>query len=151
MFISVSVMPYRSTTRAPVAAAIRSWSCTGSAADPDTSSRAPDSARTSSGSAGSASAIRWYIVGTPNSMVAPSFSSWATPSVVNRPRWRTRAAAAQRAEGAEDQAVHVEQGQAVHQHVVGRPPPRVGEGVQRRGDRTAGITAPLGGPVVPEV
>lgn len=84
-------MPYRSMTRRPVARAIRSWSCTGSAAEPDTSSRAPASAFVSSPAPGPsrASASRWYIVGTPKSMVPPDDSSRATPSVENLPRCRT--------------------------------------------------------------
>jgi hypothetical protein len=86
VFIRVSVIPYRSMTRRPVAAAIRSWSCTGSAAEPDTSSRALPSDFARAGSSGSASAIRWYIVGTPNNIVAPSVNSLATPAVSNLPR-----------------------------------------------------------------
>lgn len=61
------------------------------------------------------------------------------------------AAGPQGAQDPEDEAVHMEQRQAVHQHVVGRPVPGVREGVQVGGDGAPGITTPLGGPVVPEV
>ncbi|CAM5554220.1 hypothetical protein SGLAM104S_03188 [Streptomyces glaucescens] len=151
MFISVSVMPYRSITRRPVAAAIRSWSCTGSAADPETSSRAPVSAFTSSGSPGSASAIRWYIVGTPNSMVAPEFSSAATPSVVNRPRCRTLPP---RRSGPRTPST------SPCTWNSGSPCTSTSSPVHRQASASAsrvaattrrGMTAPFGGPVVPEV
>ena len=42
----------------------------------------------------------------------------------------------QRAEHAEDEAVDVEQRQAVDEMIVGGPPPRLGEAVEIRGDRT---------------
>ncbi len=126
-------MPYRSTTRRPVAAVIRSWSCTGSAAEPDTSSRAPPSALARSVSSTSASASRWYIVGTPNSIVAPAPSSRATPCALNLPRCRT---AAPRRSGPRMPRIarHMEERQPVHEHVVAGPLPGVGQRVQGRGD-----------------
>lgn len=151
MFISVSVMPYRSITRRPVAVAILPWSCTGSAAEPDTSSRAPVSAFTSSGSPVTASAIRWYIVGTPNSMVAPAFSSRATPCVVKRPRCRTEPPRRSGPRVPRTRPCTWNSGSPwtstsspVHCHASASAS-RV-EAIARRG-----MTAPLGGPVVPEV
>ena len=144
MFIRVSVIPYRSMTRRPVAAAIRSWSCTGSAADPDTSSRALARAFASAGSSGRASAIRWYIVGTPNSIVAPSLSSRATPAVFEPTQMPYGSAAAQRAEDAQDQAVHMEERQPVHEDVVAGPLPGVRERVEGGGDGPARDDGALG-------
>ena len=86
-FISVSVIPYRSTTRCPVSSAIRSWSVAGSAAEPDTSSRARPTAAASAGSSAQSAASRWYMVGTPNSIVASRASSAPADAVENRPRW----------------------------------------------------------------
>ncbi len=95
--------------------------------------------------------MRWYMVGTPNSMVAPSVSSRVTPSVLNRPRCRTDPP---RRSGprmpstspctwnsgspctSTSSAVHC-QASASASRVAARA---------RRG-----MTAPLGGPVVPEV
>ncbi|CAM5380139.1 hypothetical protein SALBM311S_06208 [Streptomyces alboniger] len=144
-------MPYRSTTRCPVAVVIRSWSCTGSAADPETSSRARLSALASAGSSGRDSAIRWYIVGTPNSMVAPPVSSRVTPSVVNRPRWRTDPPRRSGPRMPRTRPWTWNSGSPctstsapVHCQASARAS-RVAA-IARRG-----ITAPLGGPVVPEV
>ena len=137
-FISVSVSPYRSTMRCPVTRSIRSCSRAGSAAEPDTKSRARASARASSGSASAASARRWYIVGTPKSIVASPAKLCADglgreASDVAKP-----SSEPDRAEGAKDQAVNVEERQAVDEDVLGRPLPRLGKGVEVRRDRAAG-------------
>ncbi len=55
-----------------------------------------------------------------------------------------RAAESQRAQDAEDQPVHMEQRQPVHEDVVAGPLPGVGERVQRRGDRPARDDGTLG-------
>ena len=55
-----------------------------------------------------------------------------------RPEMAHRTAAAQRAEHAEHQPVHVEQRQGVGEHVRVRPGPGIGERVEARRDRPAG-------------
>lgn len=61
------------------------------------------------------------------------------------------AAAAQRSEDAEDQAVDMEERQGVDEDVVGGPLPGVLQGVEGVRNGAPGRTTPLGGPVVPEV
>lgn len=79
--ISVSVIPYRSTTWCPVSRS-RSWKTgVGSAALPDTSSRAPDSAAAAPGTA----AIRDHTVGTPKYRLPPAAAAAAYASGVGRP------------------------------------------------------------------
>ncbi len=151
VFISVSVMPYRSITRRPVAAAMRSWSCTGSAADPDTSSRAPERAFASSGSPGSVSAIRWYIVGTPNSMVAPSFSSRPAPSGVNLPRWRTEPPRRSGPRIPRTSPCTWNSGSPCTSTSSPVHPQASASASRVVASARRGRTAPLGGPVVPEV
>ena len=56
------------------------------------------------------------------------------------------AAAAERTEDAQDQAVHVEQRQRVHQHVIGGPSPRVFQRVERARDRASRQHHALGRP-----
>ena len=53
---------------------------------------------------------------------------------MGRPVWIEPAPDPQRPEHAEDQPVHVEQRQAVDQHVLGSPRPRLGQGVEVGGD-----------------
>ena len=65
---------------------MRSWSTAGSAAEPDTSSRARPSAGASAESSSASATRRWYMVGTPKSIVAPCASAAATPSEEKRPR-----------------------------------------------------------------
>jgi hypothetical protein len=55
-----------------------------------------------------------------------------------------RSAATQRAEDPEDQAVHVEEGEAVHEYVVTGPRPGVRKSVQGGGDGPAGDDGALG-------
>ena len=68
---------------------MRSCSIAGSAAEPDTSRRAPPNACASCSSPSHSLASRWYIVGTANSIVAPSCSAAAAACGEKRPRWWT--------------------------------------------------------------
>ena len=68
---------------------MRSWSAAGSAAEPDTSSRALANPRATSASLSASAASRWYIVGTANSIVASSSSAAAAAAAEKRPRCRT--------------------------------------------------------------
>ena len=65
---------------------MRSWSTAGSAADPETSRRARPSASASAAFCSASATSRWYIVGTPKTIVAPCASAAATPSEEKRPR-----------------------------------------------------------------
>ena len=58
----------------------------GSAAEPDTSSRADAKPRATSGFSSASAASRWYIVGTANSIVASPSSAAAAASAEKRPR-----------------------------------------------------------------
>ena len=103
------------------------------------------------GAVGRASASRWYIVGTPNSMVAPSLSSRATPSALNLPRCRTEPPRRSGPSVPRTSPCTWNSGSpctstssAVHCQASARAS-RVVASARR------GRTAPLGGPVVPEV
>lgn len=95
--------------------------------------------------------MRWYIVGTPNTMVAPSFNSRATPSVLNLPRCRTEPP---RRSGPRMPST------SPCTWNSGSPCTRTSSPVHCQASASAssvvaiarrGMTAPLGGPVVPEV
>ncbi|CAM5288815.1 hypothetical protein SCALM49S_08651 [Streptomyces californicus] len=157
VFIRVSVIPYRSITRRPVAAAMRSWSCTGSAADPETSSRAPANARASASRSAaspdpsSTSASRWYIVGTPNSMVPPDASSRATPSGENFPRWRTDPPRRSGPRTPRIRPCTWNNGSAWTRTSSPVHPQASSSASREAATARRGRTAPFGGPVVPEV
>ena len=68
---------------------MRANSGAGSGAEPETSSRAARSPSAIDASSAAARPSRWYIVGTPNSMVAPSRSAPAAAAGSKRPRWRS--------------------------------------------------------------
>ena len=123
----------------------------GSGAEPETSSRACLSPSTIARSASASRPSRWYIVGTPNSIVAPSRSACAAVAGVEAAEVAQLAAAAQRAEQAEHEAVDVEERQPVGEDVLAGPVPRVGERVEVGGDRAARQDRALGRPVVPDV
>ena len=61
----------------------------GSGALPETRSRAARSPSAIVGSCSASRAIRWYIVGTPKSIVAPPRSAAAAAAGSKRPRWRS--------------------------------------------------------------
>lgn len=95
--------------------------------------------------------MRWYIVGTPNIMVAPSFNSRVTPSVLNLPRCRTEPP---RRSGPRMPSTRPCTWNS------GSPCTRTSSPVHCQASASAssvvaiarrGMTAPLGGPVVPEV
>ena len=67
---------------------------------------------------------RWYMVGTPNSIVAPSLQRLRGGCGVEAAEVAQLAAAAQRAEQAEHEPVDVEQRQAVGEDVRRRSTPR---------------------------
>lgn len=79
--IRVSVIPYRSTTWCPVSRSRSRNTGVGSAALPDTSSRARDSAAAASGTA----AILDHTVGTPKNRLPPAVAAAAYASGVGRP------------------------------------------------------------------
>ena len=114
-----------------MSAARRSKIGIGSGALPDTSSRAERSARASFGE----SHTRLHTVGTPKYSDPPAA---AYASGVGPPGVHQAGAETQRPEHAEHEAVHVEQRQAVHERVLRRPRPRVGEPVEPGGDRRGG-------------
>ena len=111
-------------------AAIRSWSVAGSAADPETSSRAREIPLAISGSRSASALRRWYMVGTPNNIVAGPASSAAIASDQKRSRWWTAPPRRSGPEHAEDQPVDVEQRQRMGEHVVAGPFPGGGQGVE---------------------
>ena len=93
------------------------------------------SARHMSRSCSASAATRWYMVGTANSIVASSLER-RRRALGREPAEVVHAAAApDRPERAEDQPVDVEQRQAVRDHVLAGPLPRLGERVEVRGDR----------------
>ena len=105
--------------------------------------------RRSPASASASRPSRWYIVGTPNSIVAPSLSASAAAAASKRPRWRSSPPRRSGPSSAEHEAVDVEERQAVGEHVLAGPLPGVGERVEVGGDRAAGEHRALGRPVVP--
>ena len=107
----------------------------GSGAEPETSRRARLRPSTIAASPSASRPSRWYIVGTPNSIVAPSLSAAAAARGLEAAEVAQLAAAAQRAEQPEHEAVDVEQRQAVGEDVLAGPVPRVGEAVEVGGDR----------------
>ena len=109
----------------------------GSGAEPDTSSRAARRPSAIAGSSAAARPSRWYIVGTPNSIVAPSRSAAGGRRGLEAAEVAQLAAAAQRAEQAEHEAVDVEEREAVREHVGAGPLPGVGERVEVGRDRAA--------------
>ena len=129
----------------------RACSAAGSAADPDTSNRARVSAAASPASASAASASRRYIVGTPNSIVASPLSAAPTAAGSNRPRCSARPP---RRSGPRipitspctwnSGSAWATTSRSVHSQISASASRLVA--IARRG-----ITAPLGGPVVPEV
>ena len=117
---------------------MRSCSRAGSAAEPETSSRARASAAPTAAFSSAAAASRWYIVGTANSIVPVG-------GQLLRDRVRGEAAHVDQPaadpggpEGAEDEPVRVEERQPVHEDVPRRPLPYLGKRVEIRGDGTAG-------------
>ena len=119
-----------------------------SGAEPDTHSRSA-----ASSSAARAAASRAYIVGTPKNSVAPSAAiASSTASASNAGVQHGRRAGEQRAVQADAEAVHVEQRQAQHQAVVGRPAPRRAAAPRRWRAGCRGRAArPWARPVVPDV
>ena len=120
----------------------------GSGAEPDTSSRA---ARRPGATAAPASASRWYIVGTPNAIVAPPSSAEASARGSNRPRWcsappsrsgPSRPSTSPCTWNSGSACVSVSS--AVHSQAAASASRF--EAIARRDSRT-----PFGGPVVPEV
>ena len=130
---------------------MRSWTEVGSAAEPETRTRARPKASARPGSDAASRAIRPYMVGTPNTIVAPRVSAPARAWAENRPTcssepprrsgpsmpmirpctWNTGSACATRSS-------------AVHRQISASAS-RL-EVIARRG-----IWTPLGGPVVPDV
>ncbi len=96
-------------------------------------------------------AIRWYIVGTPNSIVAPALSAAAAAAGSKRPRWRS---SPPRRSGPKTPITSpctwnsgspwVSTSSPVHSHASASPS-RLEETARR------GSTAPFGRPVVPDV
>ena len=95
--------------------------------------------------------MRFHIVGTPNTIVPPARSASRDGLRLEPPDVVRRAAAPERPERAEQQAVDVVQRQRVHDPVGGRPRPRVVDRREVRAQRRVGSTTPFGGPVVPDV
>ena len=83
----------------------------GSGALPETRRRAARRPSAIASSPSASGAIRWYIVGTPKSIVAPSRSAAAAAARLEAAEVAQLAAAAQRAEDAEREPVDVEQRQ----------------------------------------
>ena len=111
----------------------------------DEQPRAARSAAASRVVAAASRARRWYIVGTPKSIVAPASSASAQAPGSNRPRCQSSPPRRSGPEQSEHEAVHVEQRQARGSRtVVGRPLPGVGEGVEVRGQRAAREHGALG-------
>ena len=106
----------------------------GSGAEPETSRRARLRPSTIARSPSAARASRWYIVGTPNSIVAPSRSAAGGRGSLEPAEVAQLAAAAQRAEEAEHEPVDMEQRQPVREHVLAGPLPGIGEPVEVRRD-----------------
>ena len=123
--------------RWPVSRSIRAWSTAGSAAEPDTSRRARANGAAISGSFSAASAIRWYIVGTPNIIVAPRRRASASTAGEKRRVCSTEPPQPQRPEHADHQAVDVEERERLGEPVVAGPLPDRGERVEVRLDRPA--------------
>ena len=130
---------------------MRSWSAAGSAALPDTSSRAEPTACASSVDASRSAASRWYIVGTPNSIVAGPASAFPAASEEKRPRWY---AAPPRRSGPSTPRI------SPCTWNSGSPCATTSSPVQSHASASAsrfeaiarrGSTTPFGGPVVPEV
>ena len=90
------------------------------------------------GSCSAAAANRWYIVGTPNNIVAGPASSRAAAVRREGAEVVKRATAAQRTEHADHEPVHMEQRQAVDEHVPVGPFPRFCQSVEVSGDRPPG-------------
>ena len=137
--IMVSLIPYRSTGACPVSSASRSNTGTGSGALPETSSRAcPMPGR------------QFGLLGDPRPHRRHAEVQGAARRRVRLGRRLAgvdqRRSDAQRAEQPEDQPVHVEQRKPVHQCVVRRPCPRLGERVEPGGDRTTAEHHTLGRP-----
>ena len=128
-------------------AASRSCSEAGSAAEPgDQQPRAGERPRQRPRTCSAASASRRYMVGTPNSIVAPPVSA-AVDAVGREPaQVHRRPAAAQRAEDPDHQPMDVEQRQPVGDHVALGPGPCVGERVEVGGDRPPRQHRALGRP-----
>ena len=124
---------------------MRSWSAAGSAAEPDTSSRARPSAPGERGvllGVGDQAVVHRRARRRPSSRRARSARGDALRG--EAPEVMRGAAAAERPEDADDQAVDVEERQPVGDDVVGRPLPRVGERVEVGGDRAARQDGALG-------
>ena len=114
---------------------MRSWSAAGSAARPGDQQPCAADRRGQRRIALESAASRWYIVGTPNSIVARPASAVGRGLGGEAAEVPRRAAAAQRPEHAQDQPVDVEQRQPVRDDVLTGPRPRVGERVEVGGDR----------------
>ena len=125
-----SLVPYRSTGGWPVSSASLSNTGTGSAALPDTSSRADDNARAASASSTIARPHRRHpeVQRALGLGVTRGCGFSGVHEAVSDP---------QRPQQAEHQAVDVEQRKPVHQGVVGRPLPRLGQRVDVGGDGAA--------------
>ena len=123
---------------------MRSWSTAGSAADPETSRRALPSAPRQRG----------VLLGVRDEAVVHGRHAEDHRRALRErrgdalrgeaPEVMRGAAAADRPEDADDQAVHVEERQPVGDDVVGRPLPRVGQRVEVGGDRAARQDGALG-------
>ena len=109
----------------------------GRGAEPETSRRARLSPSTIAASLSASRPSRWYMVGTPNSIVAPSLQRGRGGRGLEAAEVAQLAAAAQRAEQPEHEPVDVEERQAVGEDVVAGPLPGVGEAVEVGGDRAA--------------
>ncbi len=150
VFIRVSVIPYRSTTCWPVTAVMRPCTVAGSAADPDTSSRAARKPAASDGSASTSVATREYIVGTPN-ITPPPLSASEAAATENRPRWWTVPPRRSGPSTPRPRPCTWNSGSActttssaVHSHAAA-------SASRLLASARCGSTTPLGGPVVPEV
>ena len=123
--------------RWPHSRSMRSCSRAGSAAEPETSSRARASAAPTAAFSSAAAATRWYIVGTANNIVPSAASSRVTASGRSGPRG-SACSRSERARGCQGRArAH---GRAATR-ARGRPAtstPYLGKRVEIRGDGTAG-------------